>query len=58
MVEATIFADDDNDVLDRRGGLDPFDGLFAVMIAPFLGANALRKDKGRNGNAEQAKPAR
>src|SRR6202040_1300616 len=53
VVKAAIFADDNDDMLDRRRGLDGIVRAFSV-----LGANALRKRKGRQRNAEQAKPAR
>jgi hypothetical protein len=58
VIKAAIFADDNEDTLDRRRGLDVIDRVLRGMIRSVLCANTLRKRKGRQGNAEQAKPAR
>ena len=35
MIEAAILADDDDDVLDRRGGLDLIGGLISITVSGF-----------------------
>jgi hypothetical protein len=54
MVKAAIFADDNNDMLDRRRSPDSFNRVLGrILIAPVVRANTLRNRKGCYGSAQQ-----
>jgi hypothetical protein len=46
MVKAAVLANNNNDMLDRGSGSDPFDRVLpAIVIVPFFGARSWRKRK-------------